>query len=200
MPVTKVYSRWDSGNLVFHDGAGTDLFSIGSDGSVDIKVTGKFKLGGTAVTATAAELNKLDGLTALVGDLNLLAGLVAASQGILKVYEEEVDCSGGGTAQEQALVTLPAGSVLLEVVTTCTEAFDGDTTKTFEVGVSGNTDKYVDPVDCPVTLNDTMAMAGGTNNDQKNAEGLNAETSLIATWTNTGSASAGKVKVRVIYF
>ena len=169
-------------------------------GLLDIVTGGTFKIAGTQVTATAAELNKLDGVTAVKDDFNLLAGLVAASKCILKVYEEEVDCSGGGTAQTEALVTLPAGSVIVEVVSLCTEAFDGDTTKTFEVGVSGNTDKYIDPVDCPVTLNGTMSMAGGTNNDQKSAEAVGAETALIATWTNTASATAGKVKVRVVYY
>ena len=154
---------------------------------LDILSGASFKIAGTAISSVA-------------NDLNLLSGLVAASKGIVKVYEEEVDCSGGGSAQSEALVTLPAGSVLLEIVTTCTEAFDGDTTKTFEVGISGNTDKYIDPVDCPVTLAGTMSMAGGTNNDQKSAEGLNAETAVVATWTNTASASAGKVKVRVVYF
>lgn len=133
-------------------------------------------------------------------DLALLEGLVAASKGLVKVYEEEVDCSGGGTAETQALVTLPAASVILEIVTLCTEAFDGDTTKTFEVGIAANTDKYVDPVDCPITLNGIMSMAGGTNNDQQSAEAVAASTPLIATWTNTASMTAGKVKVRVVYF
>ena len=132
-------------------------------------------------------------------DLALLEGLVAASKGLVKYYEEEVDCSGGGTAEAQALVTLPVGSVILEIVTLCTEGFDGDTTKTFEVGIATNTDKYIDPVDCPVTINGTMSMAGGTNNDQGAPEAVAASTPLVATWTNTASASAGKVKVRVVY-
>ena len=117
----------------------------------------------------------------------------------VKVYIEEVDCSGGGTAETEALCTLAADSMILEIATLCTEAFDGDTTKTFEVGVSGNTDKYIDPVDCPVTLNGTMSMVGGTNNDQQSAEAVGASTALIATWTNTASATAGKMKVFVIY-
>jgi len=149
---------------------------------------------------TPAELGILEGVTAVKNDLNLLAGLVAASKGIVKVYEEEVDCSGGGTAETQALVTLPVGSVILEIVAWCTEAFNGDTTKTFEVGIAANTDKYVDPVDCPVTLNGLMSMAAGTNNDQKTAETVAASTPLIATWTNTANMTAGKMKVRVIYF
>jgi len=64
MPVTKVKSKWSSGNLVFTDNDGTDLFSIESDGTIDIKVAGKFELGGVAVLPTAAELNTLDGVPA----------------------------------------------------------------------------------------------------------------------------------------
>jgi len=140
------------------------------------------------------------GGTIAPADLALLEGLVAASKGLMKVYEEEVDCSGGGTAEAEALLTLPAGSVILEVLTWCTEAFDGDATKTFEVGIAANTDKYIDPVDCPVTLNGLMSIAAGTNQDQKNVETVVASTPIIATWTNTASMTAGKMKVRVIYF
>jgi len=139
-------------------------------------------IAGTAVSSTAAELNLLDGKT-----------------GLVNVYEETVDCSAGGTAQTEALVTIPAGSIILEIVTLCTAAFDGDTTKTFEVGVAANTDKYIDPVDCAVTLNGFQTMEDGTNNDQKVVEVVSAETAIIATWTNTATATAGEMKVRVIY-
>lgn len=46
MPVTKVKSKWSSGNLVFTDNDGTELLSIESDGTVDVKVAGKFKVEG----------------------------------------------------------------------------------------------------------------------------------------------------------
>lgn len=119
---------------------------------------------------------------------------------IYKAYEEEVDCSVGGEAEIEALVTLSAGTVILEIITVCTQAFNGNETKTFEVGIATNTDKYIDPVDCPVTLGGVMTMAGGTNNDQKSAEALIGSTPLIATWTNDAEATAGKMKVKVIYF
>jgi hypothetical protein len=41
----------------------------------NIAVTGTVTIGGTAVTATAAELNALDGITSTVDELNLLDGL-----------------------------------------------------------------------------------------------------------------------------
>ena len=85
MPVTKVYSKWSSGNLVFHDGAGTDLLSIESDGTLDIKVASKLTLANTAVTATAAELNALDGITATAAELNILDGVTATAAEINKL-------------------------------------------------------------------------------------------------------------------
>lgn len=115
-------------------------------------------------------------------------------------YTEIVDCSAGGIAQTEALTTLGAGSVIQDIVCAVTETFNGDATKTFEVGIVGNTDKYIDPVDCPITSGQVMTMSGGTNNDQKVPEALAAGTALIATWTNTAAATTGKIRVTVIYY
>lgn len=115
-------------------------------------------------------------------------------------YTEIVNCSGGGVAQTEALTTLGAGSVIQEIVCNVTETFDGNAVKTFEVGIVGNTDKYIDPVDCPVTSGQVMTMTGGTNNDQKTPEALAAGTALIATWTNNAAATAGRVIVTIIYY
>ena len=138
--------------------------------------------------------------TATPADVNLIAGLAAGAitTGLVKYWESELTIPNG-TAQTTALFTVPKGSILLNVMTLCTEAFNGDTTKTFEVGVTGNTDKYIDPVDCVVTVDGVMSMTTGTNNDQKLAEPLGAATALIATWTNTATATTGKMKVKVVY-
>lgn len=145
---------------------------------------------------------KIEGVqvTSKAADLNLVAGLAvgAITSGLVKYFEKEISCPNG-TAQTGAVVTVPAGSIILEVMTTCTEAFNGGTTKTFEVGVTANTDKYIDPVDCPVTLNGVMCLVGGTNNDQKIAEATGAAIPIIYTYTNTATATAGKMKVKVIY-
>ena len=45
--------------------------------SFNVAYVESLNLGGTAVTATAAELNTLDGITATVGELNTLAGITA---------------------------------------------------------------------------------------------------------------------------
>jgi len=116
------------------------------------------------------------------------------------VADVDVDCSSSGTAQTAAIVTVPADSILLDVTAVATTTFDGDTTTTFEVGVATNTDKYVDPSDFdPASAPSQQSMIGGTNNDQKNPEYISADTAIIATWTNTASASAGAASVRVVY-
>ena len=110
-----------------------------------------------------------------------------------------VDTSAGGSAQSAAIVTLPAGVTIQNVVAVVSEVFDGDTATTFEVGVSGNTDKYLDPVDVDVEALAQYDMLSGTNNDQKTAETLAGTTAIIATWTNTANASTGLVEVHVYY-
>ena len=48
------------------------------DGSVNIKGAGNLKYDGTAITSTAAELNKLDGFTGSADDLNSTSGAVGS--------------------------------------------------------------------------------------------------------------------------
>jgi hypothetical protein len=135
----------------------------------------------------------------LVNETTTPEDLSSGVRTLPKVFIKEVDCSAGGTAQTATLFTPPAGSTILEVETFCTQAFNGNATKTFEVGVNGNTDKYIDPVDCVVTLAGIMWLQGGTNNDQKKPEAIGTAVALIATWTNTAAATAGKMRVKVIY-
>lgn len=115
------------------------------------------------------------------------------------IFKKSIDMSGGGTATETAVLTVPAGSIILNVMTHCTAALDGDTTKTVEVGLTANTDKYIDPIDAPVTLNGFMDIQAGTNQDQKGAEFCAAAQAIVATWTNTANATAGAVDVYVMY-
>jgi len=112
-----------------------------------------------------------------------------------------VDTSAGGTAQTTNCTLVPAGSVILNVEAKVVTAMDGDTTTTLEVGVSGNVDAYIDTVDFdPSAAADTVAgSASGTNNDVKYAQYVGAATQLVATWTNTASATAGDVTVTVTY-
>jgi hypothetical protein len=115
--------------------------------------------------------------------------------------ETTVDCSVNGTATEKAVATIPAGSVLLNVKAEVLVAFNGDTTTTAEVGVSGNIDAYIDSVDFdPGAAVGTVAgSASGTNNDVKYSQYLATATDVILTYTNSASATAGSILVTLSY-
>lgn len=64
---------------------------VASGGDLDIESGGAIKIAGTAVTADAAELNKIDGVTALTADLNQTASQIRS------YYWPAVDLSADGT-------------------------------------------------------------------------------------------------------
>lgn len=139
-------------------------------------------VGGTALTATADELNTLDTFTGDVNDFNKLASVTATAAelnytdvsaagtpeaskalimdannqclGVVLVKTVDVDVSAGGTAQTTNILVLPANGVVLDVHVRCTEDFDGDTTQNFDVGVSGTADKYIASADFETGAND----------------------------------------------
>ncbi len=113
-----------------------------------------------------------------------------------------VDCSGGGTGETTAIETFPVGTIIHDVVAVVVTALDGDATTTLEVGVAANADKYIDTADYDETDDSTpdqASMLNGANNDQKTAEFCAAAVAMIATWTNTASATAGVIDVYVTY-
>jgi hypothetical protein len=112
-----------------------------------------------------------------------------------------VACNVDKTDALPLLLTLPAGSIIHNIMAWTTTAFNGTGTKTFEVGVATNPDNYIDTSDLDVSTKDTKAaMIGGTNNDQKTEEYLIANTAIYAKWTNTGGTpSAGAVRVAITY-
>lgn len=60
MPVTKVKSKWESGDLVFYNLSGTEIARFDeSTAMLDIATLG---IDGTAVTATAAQINAVGAL------------------------------------------------------------------------------------------------------------------------------------------
>ena len=134
-------------------------------------------------------------------DANEKLNDVATSEKAVVTETFTVDASAGGVAQVTNLSLLPAESTLINVSAIVGVAFDGDTTTTLEVGVSGNADAFIDTVDFdPSAVAGTSACSlGGTTNDIKGAKYYATATQLIATWTNTANASAGEVVVEITY-
>lgn len=154
-----------------------------------------------------AQRNETDGGTAFVSPLVLvdenteILGTFSGDADLIKRIDTLVTALPAGTAQTTAVGTVPAGSVILGVVATVVDPFDG-TSDTLEVGITGNTDKYIDPLDLDTdgVAGTTVFSATGTNNDQKVLEYATAAIPIIATWTNTGgTVTAGSVRVQVLY-
>lgn len=147
----------------------------------------------TPDTAVIQSLTDEGGLSALLYSL-------AASSDLITT-KVSVDASAGGTAQTAAIVTMPKDSIFIDATATVVTPFDGSSTTTLEVGVSGNTDAYIDPVDFdPGAAAGTIKHAiGGTNNDIKVLTANITAAAVIATWTNTGTPGAGEVEVAVTY-
>ncbi len=64
---------------------GGDKQVVASGGTVDIETGGVLKIGGVQVTTSAAELNKLDGVTADTAELNILDGVTASAAELNKM-------------------------------------------------------------------------------------------------------------------
>ncbi len=62
--------------IIYCDGAGSGAAVVDITSSLDL---GSLILGGTTVTATAAELNIMDGVTATTAELNILDGVTATT-------------------------------------------------------------------------------------------------------------------------
>ena len=79
---------------------------LGAGKDIDTIDVTALKLGGTAVTATAAEINKLSGLTATAADLNKAAGAVGAFVQNVRVLATVAEVNAG-----KVLVATPTGKV-----------------------------------------------------------------------------------------
>jgi hypothetical protein len=121
-----------------------------------------------------------------------------------RVYTEKfaVACNADKTGATVTLMRLPVGSVVHNVLARTVTAMNGSGTKSFEVGIAGNVDKYIDTVDFkPETLDNWASMTNQAGSqDQKFDELLLAATDFVCTWTNTGGTpTAGSVVVYVTF-
>ena len=114
-------------SVLAHTGASTGNLTITTgtllaniEGTVD---TTTFKINGVAVTSTAAELNKLDGFTGTVADLNYLAALNATG-----VTSTEYDYLDGVTSNIQTQLnslSSAVGGVTTDLVADTTPQLGG---------------------------------------------------------------------------
>ncbi len=155
--------------IIYCDGAGSGAAVVDITGSLDL---GSLILGGTAVTATAAELNILDGVTATTAELNIMDGVTATTA--------ELNIMDGVTATTAEL------NIMDGVTATTAELniLDGVTATTAELnfvdGVTSNVQTQLDakaPSSSPTlttpTLSSAVTITGGTQSWTVVASGTN---------------------------
>ena len=142
--------------IIYCDGAGSGAAVVDITGSLDL---GSLILGGTTVTATAAELNIMDGVTATTAELNILDGVTADAtelnildgvtattaelnyvDGVTSAIQTQIDTKAPSTAPTfVSPLTVTGGTESWTVTasgTNLTFAYDG--TNVLRVDSSGN--------------------------------------------------------------
>ncbi|MCH8290217.1 hypothetical protein IH992_03820 [Candidatus Poribacteria bacterium] len=124
------------------------------------------KKGAVEITASAAELNKLDGVTTTTAELNKLAGATLTTAelneldlsvvgALLKVKKIAITAKGD-TVENDTAFDLPAKAVVLDVFLDVTTAEATASTKTIDVGLlasesGGDADGFLDGISTGAT-------------------------------------------------
>jgi len=115
-----------------------------------LDVMNRLRIGDVEVTASAAELNSLDGLTASTAELNL--NDLSAVGALVKVKKLEISATPTGSEQD-TLWDLPAKSIVLDVLLDVTTLEATGTTKTMDIGLKsgesgGDADGFAVAINC----------------------------------------------------
>ncbi len=143
--------------------------------------------GGVEITASAAELNILDGASKAVKEISLSFD-----------YDDMTDDGSTSGHIDFATDALPADVIVLGWKCVTTTGFTGDTTATVKVGTSGTTDLY------SAVTNGSVAAAGTVGSVCKTTGVVFNEAAATPRVTITGSAdftsiSAGSATVTLYY-
>ena len=170
--------------IIYCDGAGSGAAVVDITGSLDL---GSLILAGTAVTATGAELNIMDGVTASTAELNIMDGVTATTA--------ELNIMDGVTATAAELnildgVTSTTAELnILDGVTSTTaelNILDGVTATATELnyvdGVTSNVQTQLNakapsasPTLTTPTLSSSITITGGTQSWTVAASGTNLD-------------------------
>ena len=148
--------------IIYCDGAGSGAAVVDITGSLDL---GSLILGGITVTATAAELNIMDGVTATTAELNIMDGVTADAT--------ELNILDGVTATTAEL------NIMDGVTATTAELniLDGVTATTAELnyvdGVTSAIQTQLDDITTAPTFVSPLTVTGGTESWTVTASGVN---------------------------
>ena len=173
----------------------------------DVDIKSGFRLGGTAVTATAAELNALTGATSTPAELNKLDGIGATAY--LVVSEERTFTETAGAGTYTGAVSVPAGATLLDIIVNGVALWDNAGAVTMIVGDTDD-DGYYTGINLKATdllagESISFALAGGkagsyiANSQVSPRYSATARTiNGIITTASTGG-TAGRTRMTVVY-
>jgi hypothetical protein len=163
--------------IIYCDGAGSGAAVVDITGSLDL---GSLILNGTAVTATAAELNIMDGVTATTAELNVLDGVTATTAELnildgVTATTEELNILDGVTATTEELN-------ILDGVTATTEElnFVDGVTSAIQTQLDAKASSSSPTLTTP-TLSSAVTITGGTQSWTVTASG----TKLIFAYNGT---------------
>jgi len=117
----------DTKDIIFQQYDGTEVARIEDNATFNVSSAGKFAYAGTAVTATAAELNILDGVTATAAEINLIDG--GTARGTTAIADGDgVLINDAGTMRQTTVETLKTyigGGITEADVWRITASFNG---------------------------------------------------------------------------
>ncbi len=185
----KVYREQGGDRQVIASGGSMD---VESGGELDIESGGSLKLAGTAIAATAAELNKNDGIAA------------AAYQ----VVESEVLFTEAGAGTYTGTIALPAGSRIIDIGVDGIALWTAGTSASMIVGDAGDDNGFF----VATNLKATELLAGEINNlehpggmagayiasEQRVLYSATAR-NIIGVVTSVGAGTAGRTRMYVVY-
>jgi len=139
LAVTGLFAQGSGSFFTIDQGLG--LVQLWSGGKLDIKSGAELQLAGTAITASAAELNKMDGVTLTAAQINeagvtqtLTATVASAADSLaIPVTHEVVTKTTGADAEALTLADGSPGQVLV-IVLVADGGGDGTLTPTTKTG------------------------------------------------------------------
>jgi len=167
----------NTSKIIYCDGAGSGAAVVDITGSLDL---GALVIGGTTVTASAAELNIMDGVTSTTAELNILDG-VTSTTAELNILDGVTSTATELNILDGVTSTTAELNILDGVTSTTAELniLDGVTATTAELnyvdGVTSNVQTQLNakaPSASP-TLSGTISITGGTQSWTVAASGTN---------------------------
>ena len=167
----------NTSKIIYCDGAGSGAAVVDITGSLDL---GALVIGGTTVTASAAELNIMDGVTSTTAELNILDG-VTSTTAELNILDGVTSTATELNILDGVTSTTAELNILDGVTSTTAELniLDGVTATTAELnyvdGVTSNVQTQLNakaPSASP-TLSGTISITGGTQSWTVSASGTN---------------------------